>query len=205
MSHLSATELANTLKLSKGRISQYLSEGKLEGCYQGEGRARRFDLDKVASALGRKLDKGQMLGNGLETRRAIRALQAEKPEEPATPRPESRLPLTDPDELELVKLAKANEELRRLRRDNAVADGAYVLASEVERETTKAIRAEIAGFETLLRDGARAIADQLGVDFKAARRILTDLFRAHRSGRVEQMVGEVAIAVLTGTEAEADI
>lgn len=203
MSSLSTTELANRLNLSKGRISQYVSEGKLDGCYQGEGRARRFDLDKVTTALGRKLDKGQMLGNGLATRRAIRSLQSDQPEFPA-PRREGRLPEGDPDELEIVKLAKANEELRRLRRDNAVADGAYVLASEVERETAKAIRAEIARFETLLRDGARAIADQLGVDFKAARKILTDLFRAHRSGRVDQLVGEAA-AALTAAEAEADI
>lgn len=205
MLSLSTTELATRLNLSKGRISQYVSEGKLDGCYQGDGRARRFDLEKVTDALGRKLDKGQMLGNGLETRRTIRALQIEATDEPVTPRLEGRLPDRDPDELEIVKLAKANEELRRLRRDNAVADGAYVLASEVERETAKAIRSEIAGFETVLRDGARAIADQLGVDFKAARKILTDRFRSHRTARVDQLVDEAAGAALSGAETEADI
>ena len=52
---LNTTELAARLAVSKARVSQYVSEGKLDGCYVGEGRARRFDLDKVATALGRRL------------------------------------------------------------------------------------------------------------------------------------------------------
>lgn len=207
MSGLSATELATKLNVSKGRISQYVSEGKLDGCYEGDGRARRFDLDKVAAALNRKLDLGQMMGNGLPTRRALRSVQAEN-ETSAPPnvrRTDGALPEGDVDQMELVKIARANEELRRLRRDNEVAEGKYVLASEVERQVAKALGREIAGFETALRDGARTIADKLGVDFKVARKILLDQFRAYRTGRVSDLQGEAASATATEAELSADI
>lgn len=209
MSGLSATELASQLNLTKGRISQYVSEGKLEGCYEGEGRARRFDLGKVASALGRRLDLGQMMGNGLDTRRAIRAIRAGANEGTTEPVPARKsdgpLPLGDRDEMELVKVAKANEELRKLRRDNEVAEGSYVLASEVERQTAKALGREISGFESVLRDGARAIADKMGVDFKLVRRILLDQFRAYRANRVGVLTADAEEARATEAEISADI
>lgn len=210
MSQISASELATELNLSKGRISQYVAAGKLNGCFQGEGRARRFDLDKVATALGRKLDKGQMLGNGLQTRRAIRTIQAgggASPEEQKKPAPrrDGKLDEGDADELELVKIATANEQLRKLRRDNALAEGHYVLAAAVERQVARAIRQEVAAFETVLREGARAIADQLGVEFKAARKILTDLFRDHRKARVDVLAAQDDVAEKTEAEKAADI
>lgn len=209
MNGLSASELATTLNLSKGRISQYVSEGKLEGCFAGSGRERRFDLEKVAVALGRRLDKGQMLGNGLETRRTLRQIRvAETPAPTGENKPKRRdgpLPDGDQDQLELIKTATANEQLRKLRRDNELAEGHYVLASEVERQVVRTIAQEIAAFETVLRDGARAIADDMGVEFKAARKILTDLFRAHRQGRSETLGDQAMAAAMTDAETAADI
>lgn len=205
MSGLSATELATKLNLTKGRISQYVSEGKLDGCYEGDGRARRFDLDKVAEALNRKLDLGQMLGNGLPTRRALRSVRSENEPTPAPRKTDGGLPKGDADEMELVKVAKANEELRRLRRENELAEGHYVLAAEVERQTARALGREIAGFETVLRDGARIVADKMGVDFKLVRKILLDQFRAYRSGRVSDLQDEANQPALTDTEQAADI
>ena len=74
MTLLNSGDLAKALNVSKGRVSQYVSEGKLAGCFTGDGRARRFDLGKAATALGRQLDPGQMMGNGAGTRAAIRTV-----------------------------------------------------------------------------------------------------------------------------------
>jgi hypothetical protein len=212
MSQLSATELAQRLNVTKGRVSQYVAEGKLDGCYQGDGRARRFDLVKVADRLGKVLDKGQMLGNGIDTRRALRAVEAEESKGEGKPAPrtapksrDGRLDDRDPDELELLKIAKQSEELRRLRRDNAVADGAYVLAEAAQREMLRLVAQEIAEIETVLRDAARNIADKLGVDFRTARKILVDTWRSHREGRSDVLKSAAADAEMTAAEKSADI
>ena len=70
MELLTATQLAKKLDVTRGRISQYVSAGKLDGCFSGSGRQRRFDLDKVKAALQHRLDPGQMMGNGAVTKKA---------------------------------------------------------------------------------------------------------------------------------------
>lgn len=210
MANLNATELASKLDLSKARISQYVSSGKLDGCYVGDGRARRFDLGKVADALGKKLDLGQMAGNGLPTRRALRALADEDDDaaEAAPPAPARRsdgqLERKDPDRLELATLQIKEEEARRRRRDNERDEGRWVLAEEVERHTARALAQEVGRFELVLRDGARLIADRLGVDYRTARAALMETWRDHRARRAPQLAAEAEAATMTDGEREAN-
>jgi hypothetical protein len=206
---LSASELADTLGVSRGRVSQYVSERKLDGCFEGDGRARRFDLAKCVAALGRKLDPGQMLGNGAATRRMLTALPAED----GDPRPDMRpsgkydgeLPASDAARYEMARTQKAEEEVRRLRRDNELSEGTLVKASEVDRQVARMMSQEIAEFETVLRDGARKVADRMGVDFKAVRQLLVETWRSHRDGRVAALSAEADAAALTDSEMAADI
>lgn len=211
---LSASDLATTLGLSKVRISQLTSSGRLDGCWQGEGRSRRYDLSKVATQLGRTLHPGQMMGNGAETRKALHALklgvpEAEEAEEPKraapAPRDGAELPQSDSARYELARTLKAEEEARRLRRMNAEAEGTYVLASEVRQQTAKLMAQEIAEFEAVLRDGSRRVADQLGVDFKRVRQILVDEWRGHRGKRTDQLVAQAGQGGMTEAEASEDI
>lgn len=80
-----------------------------------------------------------------------------------------------------------------------------MLASESERQVSRMLAREIAGFETVIRDGARAVADRLGVEFKAARQILMETWRAHRTGRAEALADAAGEAGLTAAEKDADI
>lgn len=221
MGQISATELAATLNVSKARVSQYVSEGKLAGCFTGDGRARRFDLAAVAHALGRTLDKGQLMGNGAETRKAIAelasgAVSTDRPRVKAMPgqdlgstviprRLDGELGQQDPDRYELARTQKAEEEARRLRRMNAEAEGAYVLVSEVNRQVAEQMAQEIGEVEAMLRDGARQIADVLGVDFKVVRQILTDRWRKHRATRATQLVAQAGQFALSDEEQAEDI
>lgn len=214
MPALNATELAERLGVSKPRISQYVSEGKLAGCYSGEGRARRFDLAKVAEALGRSLDLGQMTGNGLSTRRSLRAIAAQADGDdaaahsipaPMQPRDGSVLPPADPDRLELAKIESAEQDARRKRRDNERDEGNWVLAEEVRRQSARAMARELAQVEQVLRDGARALADTLGVDYRAARKVLIDTWRAYRQSRSETLAAEAGASVMTEDEQKADV
>lgn len=210
---LTASELAETLGVSKGRVSQYVSERKLDGCFDGEGRARRFDLAKCAAALGRKLDPGQMMGNGAQTRKALRDLASEGAQAagPAAgglsgrSHMDGELPTGDAARYELARTQKAEEEVRRLRRDNELNEGTLVKASEVERQVARIVAQEIAEFETVLRDGARKVADRMGVDFKGVRQALVETWRAHREGRVAALSAEAEAAAMTDAEIAADI
>lgn len=209
---MNATELARALALSKGRISQLVADGTLAGCYKGDGRRRRFDLKASAEALGRKLDPGQRLGNGAASAAATAAIARNAPKQPAradarkTSQGDGRLEDADDDRYKLARTQKAEEETRRIRRQNAIEEGTYVHASSAGQEAARLLGAEISGFETVLRDGARSIADELGVDFKTARTILLKTWRAHRADRAVSLEAESAAAgELLEAEAEHDI
>jgi hypothetical protein len=207
---LSSSELARTLGVTPGRVSQYVAAGSLDGCFSGSGRARRFDLEKVAAALGKSLDPGQMMGNGAGTRAALKEIQAGGAAQPPAPVARRSQPTTsgatelgdnDPERYKLARTEKAEEEARRLRRQNAEAEGRFVLASEVNHTVARMIGQEIAEVETVLRDGARKIADDMGVDFKTARQILVNTWREHRGKRSNQLDLQAKAAELTETEA----
>lgn len=207
MNSYTATQLASELNLTKGRISQFVSAGKLDGCFVGVGRARRFDLAKVAEALGRTLDQGQMMGNGSTTQEKIDEISAVDKPKPDRKKGAGATKLTDADtdRYKLARTLKAEEEARSMRRKNLQEEGNYVLASEVALQTGRLMAQEIAEFEGVLRDGARRIADELGVDFKTARSILIDLWRAHRKKREEKLSATSSVAKLSAEEKQENI
>lgn len=202
---MNTTELAARLAVSKARISQYVSEGKLEGCYVGEGRSRRFDLGKVASALGRNLDQGQMLGNGASTRDALRQIASDGPDPGSRAKFDGMLPMADADRYEMARTLKAEEEARRLRRQNMAEERTWVLAGEVERHTARAMAQEVAQFETVLRDAARAVADEFGLDARSVRKVLMDQWRRYRAARSDSIGDQAAVTEMTDDEKEADV
>ena len=211
MTHmLNNRDLAKTIGVTPGRISQYVSAGKLAGCYSGDGTSRRFDLAKVCVALGRTLDPGQMMGNGAGTRQTIKTILADVPDEaptkPVAPvqRDGGELLPSDSARYELARTLKAEEDARRLRRINQEAEGQFVLASEVSHQTTRLIAQEIAEIEAVLRDGARHVADRLGVDFKTVRQILVETWRGHRAKRSDQLDAQAASAGMSEAETESD-
>lgn len=209
-----ASELATALGLTKGRISQLVASGTLDGCFQGIGRDRVFDLGACAKVLNRKLDPGQMMGNGSETKRRLREIEratapafdlpltaprSSEPPEGGELRPQ------DPDRYELARTAKAEQELRGLLLKNGREEGQYVLASEVAREVARTIGQEVREVETFIRDVARVLADKMGVDFKEARQILLDGWRAHRGNRAATLTEQAEQAEMTDDEVAADI
>jgi hypothetical protein len=224
MALMTASELARVLNVSRARVGQYVTEGKLNGCFLGEGRARRFDPDKVAAALGRGLHPGQMLGNGAQTRKAIADLATPAPTtyRPAriTPAPsigdggeagqpegrgDGRGDDSEAAKYETARTAKAEEEVRKLRRQNAEAEGQYVLASEVERAIARLVAQEVAEFEAFLRTAARVEADTLGLDAKVVRSILMQTWRDHRSSRSTALDVQASQADPTDEEKAGDI
>jgi hypothetical protein len=209
MQTVNAAELAGILNLSRVRISQLTKEGRLDGCYTGDGRSRRYDPQLAALKLKGSLDQAQMLGNGASTRRAIGAILGAEPAPAQMPKPRARtdglLPADDDDSYEMQRKAKLAEEVRRLRRQNELDEGTLVLAGEVERQVSRVLRQELAEIEEVLRTGARAVADKLGVDFRAVRQILIDTWRAKRQDRSAVLSDQGAAGTMTDAERDADI
>jgi hypothetical protein len=105
----------------------------------------------------------------------------------------------------MQRKAKLAEEVRRLRRQNELDEGTLVLASEVERQVARVLRQELAEVEEMMRTGARAVADRLGVDFRAVRQILTETWRAKRQDRAGVLTGQAEAGGMTDAERDADI
>lgn len=207
---LNAKELAERLGLSKARISQYVSQGKLAGCFSGDGRARRFDFAKVAEALGQRLDLGQMMGNGAETKRVIKSAATAPENQPTTgpvpaPMPRAAVEPREIDAYDDARTQIAQQDARRKTRDNEREEGRWVLAEEVQRNTANLMAQEIAQFELLLRDSARAVADQFGVDFREVRQLLMGQWRDHRGKRFNDAQIAAADADMNEAEREADV
>jgi hypothetical protein len=67
------SEFAAAINVSVGRVSQYITEGKLSGdALVGDSRrAQRIRVDVAVAQLRVTLDQSQMLGNGKKTRLEI--------------------------------------------------------------------------------------------------------------------------------------
>lgn len=207
---VNARQLARALEVSESRISQLVAAGTLDGCWERQGRRRVFDPRKVAQALDRKLDLGQQLGNGAAAEAARRRL-LEDADDAGEERPQERqrdggqLRGDDEDGYRLARTLEVQEKARRLRRQNLEDEGRYVLADHATREARRLMSAEISGFETVIREGARAVADELGVDAKKVRALLRGTWRKHRTERAEALRGEAADAAMTEAEKAGDI
>jgi len=202
MGMITGLQLARELGVTKSAVSKWTRIGKLDGCFEGVGRNRRYDLKLCAENLGRTLDSGQLLGNGARTRVAIKSIASGEPknQNPPNLKESAPLPVGDLGGYEMARTVKAIEEARKLKRVNAEAEGLYVLASEATRQMAKQIGQEVSEFESVMKDGARKVADQLGVDFKVVRKILMDQWRGHRKVRVKKLKSAAAAAEMTDEE-----
>ena len=205
---VNATTLAAMIGVTKSRISQLVADGRLEGAYSGYGRDRRFDPVKAAQLLDVKLDAGQALGNGASAASARRDLISG--ERPADRRPTANAAPPSAEEADTARYQRARTEQAEIetmlkRRRLAEEDGRWVLASEVERATRAALAAEIAQVESMLRDGARQAADELGVDYRALKAILLEQWRRHRARRRDELAEQAGDAELTADELAEDI
>ncbi len=200
---ITAADLARKLELSRARVTQLVKGGDLDGCYRGEGRQRRFDLVKSAKALGKRLDPGQMMGNGKGTKSAIDAITA-KTGAKQKAAPEGVLPPTDLDRYQMARTLQAEEQARRLRLNNEVEAGVYVLASELDQQVARALSQEIAGFEVFLKDACVQLTDTPAAarDMKVN---LLALWREYRGDRADAAQAEADAAELTEAERAGDI
>ena len=143
-------------------------------------------------------------------RSAVKAIQASNPDavRPAEPKPDSKpAPAeTAPTEYELARTRTALATAREAELRIAVKEGTYVLASAVANEVAGQMAQEIATIESqVLRAGARAIADENGLDFRAVHATLKATWRAYREKRRDAKSAEAEAAEMSDEEQERDV
>jgi hypothetical protein len=210
---VNAKTLADRLGVSKGRVSQLVGEGVLDGCFTGVGLARRFDVAQVAERLNRRLDQAQQLGNGARAAAARAEVLAPTPAAAPTAPTPTAAPAAPAPSLTVKPADEDNDRYRAARAEQAEIDtilkrrrlaeeeGRWVLAEEAASATRRALAAEIAEVEAMLREGARRMADELGVDARAAKVILLSAWRDHRAVRSARAAHIAETVTVTDTEA----
>lgn len=203
MPHLNTTELAARLGVSKGRVSQWVTEGKLRGAFTGDGRNRRFDLDKVNIALGRTLDVAQGLGNGRKTLTAIGAIEAPPPADDADD-DTTGMDVDVKRQYDIARAMQKTEQARAARYENDQRDGTLVLASEVQAQVLAQIGQELAQIDSFIRQASATLAEALGAQRQQVRAILLAEWRRHRGERAAAAAMRADAAKASPAERAAD-
>lgn len=191
---ITKTAFAELTKVSKGRVSQWISEGKLPAdCFDGEGRTAKVIVDRALAALSRNLDPTQRYGvNGLAT---------ELTEIPAIPSgdppPSLSVSTTREDEIRREKIVQAQMTTRKMAREEQAAAGRYVLTDQHRRAVGEATAKVMQVIEGGLSDVAQALA----IEFDLPQRdVVHALRRAFKDVRAR-----AAAAIKRSSETESDL
>lgn len=189
---MSKGEFARLINVSAGRISQYIASGQIgPDALQGEGRSARIMVERAKRQLSGRLDVSQRVGiNGLGTRIAVSPVTRAPVEQPDTPllqNVEKRPPEVFQTPSDLVadqiareKLEQAKMQTARVKREEALASGRFILADEAKAEMTRAV----AMAYRVMEGGLADMATHLSGKFELPQRdILHHLQQAFRNVR----------------------
>ena len=174
---ISKSEFAASRKVTPGRVSQWISEGKITGgALVGEGRSAKINVAVAVAQLQERLDTNQRFGlNGLTTNLA---------EPPIAPEPApSVAPLIgDPVEnrIKAEKLRQAELMTRKLEREENEALGVYIRTSDARDEMQRVAGTMITFFEGAIMQFAGAVAAQFQLTTRDVEHCLKGEFRKVR-------------------------
>lgn len=173
---VSKSDFARLCNVTAGRVSQWISEGKLSGAaIVGEGRFAKIDVDEGSRQLGTRLDMSQRLGlNGMGTR--LPGL----PSSAATP-PSSPTSSTVEDQIKQERLKQERIKSRQLEADDAARRGIYMRTDDAKREMARIAGTMISVFEGELPTMAQAIAARFELPARDVLHLIRNQFREMRA------------------------
>ena len=188
---VSKGEFALLAKVSPGRISQYIAEGKITPAeMEGEGRNAKIKVGPAMARLKLKLDAAQRLGNGLHTNLTPTGV-SERTVSPASPKQD---PADPTDKLDLAlkeqKLSQAKYQNQKLEEDERARRGLYVRAQDASAETAKITGTILQMFEGGLADVAAEIAAEYKLPARDVVHLMRKRFREVRAKISGQLASE---------------
>lgn len=185
---VSKSKFAEMRGVTPGRVSQWLSEGKISPkALDGEGRFAKIKPDVAVADLRRTLDLDQRLANGLGTNLAAPTASSEPNDEAPAP----RRPVNPYDEAEQellqLKLEAARRKDRAEREEEAARAGRYVDAEDVNQQMGRLAARLVSEFEGSLPDLATAIAAQFRLEQRDVLHTIRQALRASRAKASAEM------------------
>lgn len=191
---MSKGDFAVHIGVSPGRISQYISEGKISlAALDGQGRAARIRTAIAMAELRKTLDPAQRFGaNGAAAITPAPQIAAAAP----SPGPAAPAGTVDPvvDELAQERLKQQRLKTAREQRDEDLSVGRYMLTDEARREASRAVTEAFKVMDQAIQEMAKTMAADFGVSQRDA---LLALHRVMRETRAKQAAAfrEIAAAL----------
>ncbi len=217
---VSKGEFARLINVSPGRVTQYFTEGKLgPEVLAGEGRMAKIRYEQAVRQLQERLDIGQRLGNGIDTRLDVPSaapaqtrMQLAQPvaASPVTARPAPEPPSVSapPDEGESLETQIKREKLRDVQYRNrkaaeeeAARAGRFIEADGARAQMALVASSMLQTFEGGLNAFAEAIAAKFRVPQRDVVFLLQEEFRRLRDN-ASRAAAERAAQVPKMTESE---
>lgn len=170
---------AELLGVDPSRVSQYIAEGKLEGCLVGEGRYAKVDVAKAMAALNQKMDISQRLGNGIGTKITVPTELGSLPLSGMDVPPLSPTNPTIEDQLKQQKLLEAERRNRRQAEEDALRRGTLVHAADARREINAVTTRMMQTFDGMISDMANDVSAKFSLPHR-------DLLHAMRQSFIAQ-------------------
>ncbi|WP_262516504.1 hypothetical protein [Agrobacterium tumefaciens] len=190
-------DFAAAIKVSPGRVSQYISSGQIHGpALEGEGRNARIVASIAMQQLQRTLDPSQRFGgNGAALKAGNDLFPAGTQPSPApTASKPSTLPLSPPvDELAELRIRRERVATERAEREEQLEIGRYMLADDARREIAKAVAAAFAVMDQGIAEIASELSEKFSVPQRDLQYALTKSFRGVRERAAvtfQEMAGE---------------
>lgn len=184
---LSKGDFAALIKVSAGRVSQYIAEGKLTGdALVGAGPRAKINVPIALAQLGKNLDPVQL---SAQHRPALPLEQAA----PASTAPATTVPI-DGDQARFARARADKQEIEAEQARRALDEerGRYVLAEAAQREWTRQTAALIQAQHEWHRDVALILGSELGADPKLVATILRREFRTFCQKRSDLALAALA-------------
>jgi hypothetical protein len=178
-SSISKADYARLKGVSKARVSQWISEGKIDGAaLDGDGPKARIRVAIADQQLRERLDIGQRVGNGLATR--LGGMPAEtSPDLPLDEAPPAVTPM--PSAIDKFEEAFKRERLEAIQRENrkraeeeAARVGRFIDSQAANSEMAKIARKTL----TIIDGSLPEIASALAAKFSLPQRDILHLMRA---------------------------
>lgn len=179
---VSKGDFARLIGVTPGRVSQYISEGKItREALDGEGVRAKVIVAVATAQLRASLDIGQRLGNGIATRLDAApdfppVLGQAKPSAPTLPTPGNSFE----ERLKAEKLAEMEMRNRKAREEERERRGQYTRTDDVRVALGQVANGMLNVFEGALSDFALAVAAKFEVPQRDVLHLLRAEFRAVR-------------------------
>lgn len=168
-------EFSKLCNVTPGRVSQWISEGKISGeALVGTGRLAKIKVAVAQAQLKQKLDVSQSLGNGVTTKLDSAA--------PAMPAGESV-----EDKIKAQKLEQVRYQNRKLQEEERARTGVYMRSDLAQAEIARAGGLVLKVVEGGLNDMATAVAAQFDIPQRDVLHVLKMEIRNIRSSATDSL------------------